>query len=296
MVELPVKAGTAVPDSVDPARIEQIVDKHVGRRGGLIATLEEIQSEYGYLPEDTLRIVAARTGRSLVDVIGVASFYNLFSLKPRGRHLVSVCLGTACHVRGSHAILDEFEAQLGVGVGETTADDEFTLKTVNCLGACALGPVVVIDGRYYSKVGKTRVKAMVEGTLRQADEWPAVSGGTLVPVDVSCPFCNHSLMDESFFIEGRPSIKVTISFGDKHGWLRLSSIYGRYNVFSEHDVPLRTVTNFFCPHCHSELVSSWTCAMCDVQMVQLLVRGGGTVRFCPRRGCSGHDSHMLDLA
>jgi hypothetical protein len=115
------------------------------------------------------------------------------------------------------------------------------------------------------------------------------------PIDVSCPRCNHSLMDDSFYIEGRPSIRVTISFGQEHGWLRLSSIYGRYNVYSEHEIPLETVAHFFCPHCHGELVSSWVCPTCTAPMVSMIVRGGGMVRVCSRRGCCGSRSHMLDL-
>ncbi len=276
-------------------QIAAIVDKHRSDRGALIATLEEIQSLTGYLPEKALRMVAQRTGRSMVDVYAVASFYNLFSLTPRGKHLVSVCRGTACHVRGSSAIQEELQGQLGIEAGETTRDREFTLKTVNCLGACALGPVVVIDGRYYSKVKRSSVRSVLDATLTGKDAMSPGGDTDTFAVDVSCPSCNHSLMDESFYIEGRPSVKVTISFGSQHGWLRLCSIYGRYNVFSEYEVPLDTVVHFFCPHCHAKLEGAWSCAVCGAPMVQMLVRGGGTVRICSRRGCCGPQSHMLDL-
>src|SRR5512136_872960 len=133
-------------------QIEQIVDNHEKGRGGLISILEDIQARYSYLPEEALRVVARKTGHSLVDIYGVATFFKSFSLKPRGRHLLSVCLGTACHVRGGPAIAEEFERRLGIPAGETTSDQEMTLETVNCLGACALGPIVVADGHYFSKV------------------------------------------------------------------------------------------------------------------------------------------------
>ena len=123
--------------------VSGIVDAHEGKRGGLIAILQDIQARCGYLPADALKTVANKTGRPLVDVYGVATFYNAFSLKPRGKHVCSVCLGTACHVRGGPVIAEEFGRNLKVEPGETTADREFTLETVNCLGACALGPIVV---------------------------------------------------------------------------------------------------------------------------------------------------------
>ena len=139
-----------------------ILHGHNGRRGGLIAILEEVQRYYGYLPEQALRAVARRTGRSLVDVYGVATFYRSFSLKPRGRSLISVCLGTACHVRSAPMIAEEFERRLGIRAGETTADGEFTLETVNCLGACALGPIVVVNGKYFSNVTTGQVRRILK--------------------------------------------------------------------------------------------------------------------------------------
>jgi len=137
---------------------------------GLISILEEIQERYGYLPEMALRAVAKAAGRSLVDVYGVATFYRSFSLRPRGRHLISVCLGTACHVRGAPMTLEEFERQLGVRAGETTEDGEFTLETVNCLGACALGPIVVVDDRYFSNVRTAKAKEILR-KVRANPEW-----------------------------------------------------------------------------------------------------------------------------
>jgi NADH-quinone oxidoreductase subunit E len=143
---------------VDPEAVVRILNKHNHARGSLIAVLEEIQKEYGYLPEKALRTVSEKTEQSLVDLYGVATFYRSFSLRPRGEHVISVCLGTACHVRGAPTVVQEFERQLGVRAGETTSDGRFTLETVNCLGACALGPIVVVNGRYFSKVDLPKVK------------------------------------------------------------------------------------------------------------------------------------------
>src|SRR4030042_4307727 len=135
---------------MNPQTILKILETHRGERGELIAILEEIQATYSYLPEEALRIVAEKTGRSLVDIYGVATFYKSFSLKPRGKHLLSVCLGTACHVRGGSSIAEAFERHLGIMAGETTPDKEITLDTLNCLGASALGPLVGGDGHYLS--------------------------------------------------------------------------------------------------------------------------------------------------
>ncbi|HSQ76902.1 MAG TPA: NAD(P)H-dependent oxidoreductase subunit E, partial [Bacteroidota bacterium] len=130
-----------------PEAVMPVIEKYKTHRGGLIAILEEIQTKYGYLPEDVLRVVAEQTGQALVNIYGVATFYKAFRLAPRGKHLVSACLGTACHVRGGPSVAEEFEKQLGLNPGGgTTQDREITLETVRCLGACALGPIVVVDG------------------------------------------------------------------------------------------------------------------------------------------------------
>ena len=144
-----------------------IVEKHRGHWGGLIAILQDIQARYGYLPADALRIVADRTGRPLVDVYGVATFYRSFSLKPRGRHLCSVCLGTACHVRGGSVIAEEFGRELGIQPGGTTPDREFTLETVNCVGACAVAPLVIVDEEYFGSSRPSSVKKIIERYRRK---------------------------------------------------------------------------------------------------------------------------------
>ena len=142
--------------------IPEIVRKHSQDGDGLISILEDIQSQHGYLPEDALRTVSRVSGRSLVDIYGVATFYRSFSLRPRGKHVIYACLGTACHVRSGPKVVEQFERQLGIKAGETTADGEVTLETVNCLGACALGPIVVADGEYFSKVDTGKVAQILQ--------------------------------------------------------------------------------------------------------------------------------------
>ncbi len=148
-------------ECIDSKNILRIIDKHNENWGGLIAILEDIQAEYGYLPEEALRMVADKTHCSLADLYGLATFYRSFSLKPRGKHLISVCLGTACHVRGAPTIVEEFERQLGISTGKNTPDGQFTLETVNCLGACALGPIVVVDGKVHGCVSPQKVQSIL---------------------------------------------------------------------------------------------------------------------------------------
>jgi NADH:ubiquinone oxidoreductase subunit E len=262
-------------------------------REGIISILEDIQARYGYLPEKELRNVAEATGKSLVDIYGVATFYRSFSLKPRGKHLVSVCLGTACHVRGGPTIEKEFEHRLNVRPGETTDDKEFTLDTVACLGACALGPIVVADGHYFSKVITPKVKQILDKTREGLDKVEIQTDQRIFPVEISCARCNHSLMDTEHLVDYHPSIRVTISFERKHGWLRLSSLYGSYNIESEYEIPEDAVVNFFCPHCHTELRGAANCVECGSPMVPMIVKGGGVIQICSKRGCKGH---MLDLS
>ena len=270
----------------------EIVSNHKKGRDGIISILSNIQSKYGYLPEKILREVAEETGHSLVDIYGAATFYKFFRLKPRGRHLISVCVGTACHVRGGHAIAEEFKHQLGICTGETTQDKEFTLETVACLGACALGPIVVVDGHYFSKVNKIKVKQILEKTRIGLDKVEVKTDKRIFPIDVSCAKCNHSLMDPNHLVDGYPSISVTISFGRKHGWLHMSCLYGSHNKKVEYKRPEQMVANFFCPHCHAELKASSNCSECGAPMVPMIVKGGGMLQICSRNGCRGH---ILDL-
>jgi len=132
----------------------------------LLSILQDIQAECGYLPEEKLIETAETLDMPLIDVYGVATFYKSFSLTPRGRHQVKVCLGTACHVRGANRIVEEIERKLAIRPGETSEDGEFSLETVMCLGCCAIGPVVVIDGKYYGQVTPTKVESILR-TIRE---------------------------------------------------------------------------------------------------------------------------------
>jgi NADH-quinone oxidoreductase subunit E len=273
--------------------LDGTIKKNNHKLGGLISALEEIQSKYSYLPKKVLQEVAKKTGRSLVNVYGVASFYKSFSLKPRGKHLISVCLGTACHVRNANNISREVQLQLGINAGETTSDKEFTLETVNCLGACALGPVVVVDGHYFPQVKVSIVSEILEKTCTGLDVVKVETDKRIFPVEVSCARCNHSLMDPKHEIDGYPAIRITVSFDNKHGWFLLSCLYGSHNVTSEYEIPPGTILNIFCTHCHAELIGGTKCGDCGAPMVPMIVRGGGVVQICARRGCKGH---ILDLA
>jgi NADH:ubiquinone oxidoreductase subunit E len=272
--------------------IVNIIEKHHRHPGGLISILQEIQANYSYLPEEALRVVARETGASLVDVYGVATFYKSFSLKPRGKHLVTVCAGTACHVRGAVSIIQEFEKNLKIRAGGTTADNGITLETVNCLGACALGPIVVVDGHYFSNVTMSKVKDIIEKAKTGLDKIEFQTDDRIFPVEVNCPDCGRSLMDSDYLIDDYPSIGVRISFNLTHGRLKLSCLYGSHHIELDCEVPPDTVTRFFCPHCNAEFLASGNCIKCDAPMVPMIVRGGGIVQICSRRGCK---EHMLDL-
>ncbi len=265
--------------------VENIIFQHDGH---LINILGDIQEQYNYLPEDALRKVAYSLKVPLRDVYGVATFYKSFRLRPRGKHLVSACVGTTCHVRGAEAIAAELGRQLVIRPGETTPDNEFTLETVNCLGACAIGPIVVVDGKYFSNVKSADVRKIIDLTSAVLDREKIKYDRRIFPVQVNCPRCNHSLMDPEHTIDGYPSIRVTISFGRKHGWHRLSSLYGSHNFESEHHRSLGIVAHYFCPHCHSGLIGASECPECGTAMVPMIVRGGGIAQVCPRRGCKGH--------
>jgi NADH:ubiquinone oxidoreductase subunit E len=125
--------------------INAILDDVHGQRGVLIAVLQRVQEKVGYLPEDAMKMISDRLSLSLSQVYGVASFYKHFHFKPRGKKIVKVCMGTACHVRGGKAVLTEMEQKLGIKEGETTADRSVTLETVGCVGCCALAPVLTVN-------------------------------------------------------------------------------------------------------------------------------------------------------
>ena len=151
---------------VSVIEINEIINREAAGDGSLIAALEEIQERYRYLPPEALILASERLGVPLSQAYSVATFYNAFSLKPKGKHCLHVCMGTACHVRGSPQILDRLQSKLGVKAGETTRDHLFTLETVNCLGACALGPIVVTDEEYSGQMTTQKVDRLIKNILR----------------------------------------------------------------------------------------------------------------------------------
>ena len=146
----------------DKQKVEAVLDRYQRDRGLLVSILQDVQSEFYYLPEDAIIEVSRGLEIPLTQVYSVATFFKTFSLKPRGRHLINVCLGTACHVRGAVRILDKMERDLNVKPGETTGDLRFTLETVNCVGACALGPIMIIDGKYHGQMSTDKVDSILK--------------------------------------------------------------------------------------------------------------------------------------
>ncbi|GAI07328.1 unnamed protein product [marine sediment metagenome] len=143
-------------------RVGSILGNYQRDKGMLISILQDIQAEYNYLPREALMEVSQGLDVPLSQVYSVATFFRSFSLTPRGRHLINVCLGTACHVRGAVRILEEIERELGIKPGETTENVKFSLETVNCVGCCALGPVVIIDGGHSGQMKTNKVKPLLE--------------------------------------------------------------------------------------------------------------------------------------
>ncbi len=143
-------------------KVSQILDNYQHDRGMLVSVLQDVQTEYNYLSKEALMQVSHSLDIPLTQVYSVATFFKAFSLKPRGRHLINVCLGTACHVRGAVRILEKIERDLGINSGETTPDLKFTLETVNCVGACALGPIVKIDEEYHGEMSTDKVDSMLK--------------------------------------------------------------------------------------------------------------------------------------
>jgi len=133
------------------AKVDKIVDKYSADKSALIQILLDVQSEFSWLPEEAISHVSKRLNVPQRQLYHIGTFYKAFSLVPRGRHSVTVCLGTACHVRGAPTLLDRVKDMLKLNPGQTSKDMKFTLNTVNCLGCCALGPVLVVDGEYHGK-------------------------------------------------------------------------------------------------------------------------------------------------
>lgn len=151
------------------AAVRKIVRRYGGERRAVILILQDLQERFGWLSPETLEAAARELGISPAHVYSVATFYKSFSLAPRGRHLCTVCMGTACHVRGGAAILERFERKLGILAGQTSADREYTLERVNCLGACALAPLAVVDGRYHGQMTESKADQVLESIKGSAE-------------------------------------------------------------------------------------------------------------------------------
>lgn len=151
---------------INTGEVHGILQKYRNRKSALLAVLQDIQEKFNWLPEPVLRMVSEELCVPLIDIYSVATFYRAFSLVPRGRHLCTVCLGTACHVRGAPVVLSRVEDKLGIEAGCTTKDEEFTLETVNCLGACALAPIVVIDGKYHGQTTVQKINTIFSGIIK----------------------------------------------------------------------------------------------------------------------------------
>lgn len=159
---------------MDLSSVEAMLKDRENRPEELIEVLQDIQGEYKFIPEEAMCMVSEVLTVPLIEVFRVANFYKAFSLTPLGRHLLTVCQGTACHVRGAPRFVDEVEGVLGISPGETTSDHAFTVETVNCVGCCALGPIVIIDGEYHEHMSPNKLRKLIK-TIREKDAEVAAS-------------------------------------------------------------------------------------------------------------------------
>ncbi len=152
------------------AKVDAVLEDHRHDRGELIAILLDTQDILGYLPVPAMKYIAERLNIPPIDIFGTATFYRSFKLNPPGRHTCTICMGTACHVRGGPQVLKEFERQLGICAGQTTPDREYELETVACVGACAMGPLVLIDGEYHGNMSSRKVPRLLRRLDRERAE------------------------------------------------------------------------------------------------------------------------------
>lgn len=150
--------------------LETILENRLSQPQQLIEVLQDVQEAFGYISEDVMTTVSKELGVPVIEVYRVANFYKAFSLAPRGRHLLTVCMGTACYVRGAPRLLDEVKGQLNIEPGQTTQNNLFTLQRVNCLGACALGPIVVLDGKYHRNMTPNKLRKLVQSIHKAEKE------------------------------------------------------------------------------------------------------------------------------
>lgn len=142
--------------------LQAIIARHKGQPGGLMPVMQEAQDVFGYLPMDVQEMIAQGMGKTLSEVYGVATFYSQFSLEKKGENVISVCLGTACYVKGAQAVLDKMAEYLEISVGKTTEDGLFTLQATRCLGACGLAPVLTVGAEVYGRVTPDQVAGILD--------------------------------------------------------------------------------------------------------------------------------------
>lgn len=155
---------------VDLTAVDKIIEGYHGDKTAILAILQDIQAVYNYLPREAMMRVVEKLQVSTTQVSSLATFFHVFSLKPRGKNIVTVCMGTACHVRGAPRVLDEIERQMGVKNQETTPDGLFTVETVNCVGACALGPLVMVNGNYHGNIATSEVTEVLDQYRKPAGQ------------------------------------------------------------------------------------------------------------------------------
>jgi len=149
------------PEKKDMSQIGDIIKRHPSGRGSLIPVLQDIQEKFGYLSEESLNELERQSGISVNEIYGVATFYTQFRFHPPGEHVLQVCQGTACHVRGGHAVLEEMQQRLGIRAGETTKDGRYEIRRVACLGCCALAPVVTVDDKVHAGMTVKKIPAIL---------------------------------------------------------------------------------------------------------------------------------------
>lgn len=154
------KCGNEVSDPKHEA-LEKVIAKWKGMKGALIPVLQECQNIYGYLPKEAMEYISQELKVPFSEIYGVATFYAQFHLKPRGRNIVRVCLGTACHVRGGAKIFDRVQKELGIGDGETTEDLRYTIESVACIGACGLAPVIMVNDETHGRLTPDQIPAIL---------------------------------------------------------------------------------------------------------------------------------------
>ena len=152
------------------SKLESILKGRNSQPHQLIEVLQDVQESYGYIPEEAMRKISATLGVPLIEVYRVASFYKAFKLKPAGKYVITICNGTACHVRGSNLLMDQAVSQLGIQPGEVTEDGLFSIKCVNCLGACALGPITSENGSYQHRMTPSRLRKFIESIHQREKE------------------------------------------------------------------------------------------------------------------------------